>query len=796
MTVSSVVFIDSRVSDLQDLLDGLAPGVQAFVLDASSDGVQQIADMLAANSLIDLSSISIVGHGAAGEIDLGSTVLNDADLLAHSAALAQIGSSLAPGGDLQLYACDVASGTTGQQFIADLSQFAGGVDVAAATHDIGLTANGENWTLDASTDPTFQSANVPFTPATLANFQGTLPAAVPNTELWIPTAGDNSSLISAIDTGNGTASNTTTLWSNAGIFGTNGSNNSNQMEQVVFDTTNNLYFVLGSVTPSGGGSSIYEILEGKISDALAGNATLHTLYSETNHNNFIPEIQIDTANHLIYFVDNLNENLGTNESSVFEKVSYSTTPLTSDTNATATNLGTIVTPSTSGGVTGFAMDFSNPNSAEAVFAVNSGGFISVTIIPATPHLYSTTNLAPTATSASFSSLPLNVPQNEGFFTQNGGVAIDHNGGAPVLYFALEDGTVDTPQGQTTSSTGSGLYSYNLTGNSGGTFTPLFQGDGNSFTHFVAITLDPTTHKIYGSTTNFIGSPDVGVWVWNLSGGNAGNQPSEFLAISDPNNGRAAKQFTLDNAPTLSVNNLNPTFTESANNPASDANNNTPVALISGATASDSDNTALTGATVTISTGFFAGDTLSVTVTGNITVASNSGGTLTLTGIDTFAHYQTVLNSVHFTSTSENPTNYGADTSRTITYTVSDGLLSSAPVTSTVTVVGTNDAPVNHLPATQSATEDTLKTITGISVSDVDADPTSAAQALKVTVSVGARHLLAGLDRRSHVHRRGWHQRRDDDVHRHDQRHQHGAGDCELSRQFELQRHRYADHHHQ
>ena len=69
--------------------------------------------------------------------------------------------------------------------------------------------------------------------------------------------------------------------------------------------------------------------------------------------------------------------------------------------------------------------------------------------------------------------------------------------------------------------------------------------------------------------------------------------------------------------------------------------------------------------------------------------------LTFSGVDTFAHYQTVLNSVDLTSTSDNPTNYGANTSRTITFTVSDGLLSSAAQTSTVTVVGTNDAPVNQ-----------------------------------------------------------------------------------------------------
>src|SRR5436305_1455243 len=104
-----VVFIDSRVPDLQHLIDGVKAGEQVFVLDPSSDGLQQIADSLAANNLSGLASISVVGHGAAGQLELGSTELDDSNLSSHSAALAQIGASLVAGGDLQLYACNVAS---------------------------------------------------------------------------------------------------------------------------------------------------------------------------------------------------------------------------------------------------------------------------------------------------------------------------------------------------------------------------------------------------------------------------------------------------------------------------------------------------------------------------------------------------------------------------------------------------------------------------------------------------------------------------------------------------------------
>jgi Domain of unknown function (DUF4347) len=172
-----VVFIDSRVPDLQDLVEGVDPGTQVFVLEPSSDGTQQIADILAANEVTDVSAISIVGHGAMGQIELGSTVLDDSDLSSHSAALAQIGTALAAGGTLQLYACDVASGTSGQQFIVDLSHFTNGTDVAAATHAVGSAALGGSWALDAFTGTAPKPASPPFTESTLANFHGLLSAS-------------------------------------------------------------------------------------------------------------------------------------------------------------------------------------------------------------------------------------------------------------------------------------------------------------------------------------------------------------------------------------------------------------------------------------------------------------------------------------------------------------------------------------------------------------------------------------------------------------------------------------------
>ena len=78
----------------------------------------------------------------------------------------------------------------------------------------------------------------------------------------------------------------------------------------------------------------------------------------------------------------------------------------------------------------------------------------------------------------------------------------------------------------------------------------------------------------------------------------------------------------------------------------------------------------------ITGGTFAGDgdVLSANMAGtSITASYNSATeTLTLSGSDTLAHYQQVLDSVTFASRATTRTNYGSNTTRTVTWTVDDG----------------------------------------------------------------------------------------------------------------------------
>ncbi len=142
-----ILFIDSRVADIQGLLQGLASGTQVYILNPDEDGLAQIARVL--GNRTDVPVISVIGHGNQGEIELGSSVITETTLNQSQAVLAAIGHAVAPGGDILLYGCDVGEGSAGQQFV-DSFAAATGARVAAASHLVGDLAAGDGWNLDTT----------------------------------------------------------------------------------------------------------------------------------------------------------------------------------------------------------------------------------------------------------------------------------------------------------------------------------------------------------------------------------------------------------------------------------------------------------------------------------------------------------------------------------------------------------------------------------------------------------------------------------------------------------------------
>ena len=115
---------------------------------------------------------------------------------------------------------------------------------------------------------------------------------------------------------------------------------------------------------------------------------------------------------------------------------------------------------------------------------------------------------------------------------------------------------------------------------------------------------------------------------------------------------------------------------------------------------DPSSTLLAGATVAIIGGTFTGDgdTLAAVTNGTgITATYNaSTETLTLSGSDSLTNYQQVLRTVAFGSTNPDPTRGGASPTRTIAWTVTDGVLSSATVASTLDILATTAPPTNRV----------------------------------------------------------------------------------------------------
>jgi hypothetical protein len=168
----------------------------------------------------------------------------------------------------------------------------------------------------------------------------------------------------------------------------------------------------------------------------------------------------------------------------------------------------------------------------------------------------------------------------------------------------------------------------------------------------------------------------------------------------------------------------PVLTAGTGNTNTFTENGSPVAVDDAITVSDVDSTDLTGATVSITTGFSQaqGDTLNFAtqngISGNYVPST---GILTLSGMSTVANYETALRSITYSNTSESPT-----TSRTVSFSATDGIATSNTTTHGVTILPVNDAPT----VTPSGSK-----LTNYIEQDSPTDPANASRPLDSAIAV-------------------------------------------------------------
>ena len=135
----TLVIIDGAIANRQTLLSGLDPRIETVVLDTTTDGLQQISEVLADRN--DLDAIHLITHGDAGRLQLGNASLDGHHLDDSADILTDWGNALDADGDFLLYGCNVAAGTRGREFIEAFATLTN-ADVAASDD---LTGYGGDW---------------------------------------------------------------------------------------------------------------------------------------------------------------------------------------------------------------------------------------------------------------------------------------------------------------------------------------------------------------------------------------------------------------------------------------------------------------------------------------------------------------------------------------------------------------------------------------------------------------------------------------------------------------------------
>ncbi|MBV8656310.1 MAG: DUF4347 domain-containing protein [Burkholderiales bacterium] len=626
-----VVFIDGGVSDYQALVAGLPPGTEWVLLDPSKDGFAQMANYLKDHHGLD--AIQLISHGAEGELQAGSTWLNNADLNTYAPELQQIGNALKVGGDFLIYGCEVGKGTDGHLLTEAISIITHS-NVAAADHLVGSAAQGGSWVLDTG----FGTVTTPeiFSAASEAAYGYLL---------------------------------------------------STHLE----DYTSNPTFDTNSGVTSFNLDGIHYAITG-----------LNGPYEEwvQNDPNFTGAGGVPSDSESLAFDKLSNANMSSVTISLVNGDAFSLTRLDLDLQAGSTTTAFTITPDSNAGK---AISYNDPTPNDYftgnVFSVPSAysGFIS----NANPNNFvgiHSFSISGTNLSLSIGAIAYIDPLPPPVLTKGGGnsgfTEADPVGSSTAV--VIDSGITATDSTATNESsaavtisnfsTGDVLAFSNTSASTYGDITASYNGSGTltmtsaggATTAQWQAALDAVTYK---NTTALPSTTTRNITFTLTNAFSTSTAISETVAVTH-----------TDQTPVATTTGGSTAFT------AGDNTASTPVVIDSGVTATDTDNTTLFGATVSITGGFHSSeDVLSFTndgsTMGNIAGSYNSGtGVLTLAsagGTATIAQWDHALEAVKYTDTAVTPNT----ASRTISFAVNDGTKTSTAATKTVTVADTDQSPI-------------------------------------------------------------------------------------------------------
>ncbi|QGZ65508.1 Ig-like domain-containing protein [Paraburkholderia acidisoli] len=678
---NAIAFVDTNVSNWQQLVAGISPNIKVVLLNDNESGITQIVDALQGQH--DLSAIYIVGHGAQGAAEIGGTVLTTANLASYESELAQIGKSVAAGGSVLLYGCDVAQGQAGETFVTDLSELTH-TTVAASSNETGSAQAGGDWTLEYSTGTV--TAGPLLTERGEADYLGVLQApTVQSIILQTPSYSEtNADSVTFLVTFSESVKNVTgdaftftsdsvsggTVQLVTAVAGSNGT----QYEV----TIGNLAKLSGSLTldVSQTGYRTVTSADGT-NTALISNGLLVEGSANDQSFELVHTISTPTVTGLLTSTGAQGDS-GVSASDFLTNNSHLQFTGSADAGDTiqVTLDGRVIGQTTVQSNGTWTFDYSGTSIADgshtlAVTASDKAGNMADSA--AQTLIVDTASPAVQSASANGSLVTLSVAEANtlGFALDTGSVP------AASSFTVMDNGVAKEVSGVQVSASGTVLIQLKTTVSAGDTVTvgytspgassTIKDAAGNAMTSFNAITVTNTTTNGSGPSISGVGGS---TW-YNLSGA-----PSLVFVTSQ--DAQSAGTATLQTGTTAAES----------------------LKIVDG-----DPNAWLLSATITISSGKQTGDVLSVlgSLPSGIT-ANYANGVLTLTGPATIATYQQVINEVAFSTTST-----AQNTARVIGLTVQDsrsltgstgGASASGTVTSgmvglpAATALGSNSVTMN------------------------------------------------------------------------------------------------------
>jgi hypothetical protein len=193
-----ILLADASVAQLHVLLEGLRPGVEVHLISAHDDALELFTQCCLR---ADLDTLHILGHGAPGEVILGSQKLDQSALVSiqeqlvsrrkptqfsdhlngdykapdmSSSALQMINQNTILDTQICLWSCQTGAGSQGEQFMNTLANITNST-IFATEQLVGNQSKGGTWNLEKSASP---RRAAPFSAEARDGFEGVLASSI------------------------------------------------------------------------------------------------------------------------------------------------------------------------------------------------------------------------------------------------------------------------------------------------------------------------------------------------------------------------------------------------------------------------------------------------------------------------------------------------------------------------------------------------------------------------------------------------------------------------------------------